>query len=343
MRTSTLRSHGRHSRHSRRSFRSATTVASAVAALVTSVALLTGCVIGDVDRDGGADAASDPSAASDSSDASGSGTGAPQPTVPASGQAPQDPDIGISGDLELPDELGEFSVALLDDGTLHTGGTLGDGGDLTDAAWSTSKVPLAIAALRQAEADGDPADLEQVTDTIRQAIGVSDNGAADALWASLGEPATAAQKVEAVLADAGVSTDVPAERPRGEFSAYGQTRWSVSDQARFAGQLGCLSSAGPVVEAMGQVDPGQSYGIGRVDGAWFKGGWGPGADGRYLVRQFGLVPGDEGTSVPVAVAVIAPDGSYESAQGALDDVVEALRDRIDAATGVTSPGEQADC
>ncbi|HJC84021.1 MAG TPA: hypothetical protein H9751_00405 [Candidatus Corynebacterium faecigallinarum] len=245
--------------------------------------------------------------------------------------------------MELPAELGEFSVALLDDGTLHTGGTLGDGGDLTDAAWSTSKVPLAIAALRQAEADGDPAALEQVTASIRQAIGVSDNGAADALWASLGEPATAAQKVEAVLADAGVSTDVPAERPRGEFSAYGQTRWSVSDQARFAGQLGCLSSAGPVVEAMGQVDPGQSYGIGRVDGAWFKGGWGPGADGRYLVRQFGLVPGDDGTSVPVAVAVIAPDGSYESAQGALDDVVEALRDRIDAATGVTSPGEQADC
>lgn len=334
MRTSTLRSHGR---RSRRSIRSATTVASAVAALVTSAALLTGCVIGDVDRNGGADAASDPS------DASGSGTGAPQPTAPAGAQATQNPDTGTSGDLELPAELGEFSVALLDDGTLHTGGTLGDGGDLTDAAWSTSKVPLAIAALRQAEADGDPAALEQVTASIRQAIGVSDNGAADALWASLGEPATAAQKVEAVLADAGVSTDVPAERPRGEFSAYGQTRWSVSDQARFAGQLGCLSSAGPVVEAMGQVDPGQSYGIGRVDGAWFKGGWGPGADGRYLVRQFGLVPGDDGTSVPVAVAVIAPDGSYESAQGALDDVVEALRDRIDAATGVTSPGEQADC
>lgn len=307
------------------------------ATIVTVPALLSACVIGEVGQES-ADSAG-------TTDASGTPVQptAPQPSGSSSDAPPSPSSESGSGELDVPADLGEVSVAVVDGEEVSTGGSLGSDGDLTDAAWSTSKVPLSIAALRAAEEAGDQGQVSQVTGQMEQAITASDNAAADALWASLGEPAAAARAVQDVLSEAGDSTTVESEKVRSEYSAYGQTRWSVSDQARFAGQLGCLSSAGPVVEAMGQVDPGQSYGIGRVDGAWFKGGWGPGADGRYLVRQFGLVPGDDGTSVPVAVAVIAPDGSYESAQGALDDVVEALRDRIDAATGVTSPGEQADC
>ena len=326
MRTSTLRS---------RTGRGA----SAAVALLTSAALLTGCVIGDVDQDGG-----DGGDGGDSAISTESAGGTPQPTTSG---AEEDPDsTGSTGDLEVPADLGEVSVAVLDDGKLLTGGSLADGGDFTDAAWSTSKVPLSIAALRHAGDGGDEAAVEQVSGNVRQAITASDNAAADALWDSLGDPATAASQVEDVLAEAGDGagvTSVPSERPRIEFSAYGQTQWSLGDQARFAARLGCLDSAGPVVEAMGQVDPGQSYGIGRFDDALFKGGWGPGNDGRYLVRQFGLVPGADGTVVPVAVAAVAPDGSYEAAQGVLDDLVEALRDRISGATGVTPPGEQGDC
>lgn len=331
MRTSTLRS---------RTGRGA----SAALALLTSASLLTGCVIGDVDQD---DSAGDGANASASSTESAGST--PQPTTSGTAEETESTESTEgTGDLEVPAEFGEVSVAVLDDGDLLIGGNLGDGadgadGDFTDAAWSTSKVPLSIAALRNAEDGGDEAAIDQVKGNVRQAITVSDNDAADALWDSLGDPATASSKVEEVLAEAGENPAVPSERSRGEFSAYGQTQWSVGDQARFAARLGCLDSAGPVVEAMGQVDPGQSYGIGRIDGAIFKGGWGPGNDGRYLVRQFGLVPGADGTVVPVAMAAIAPDGSYETAQGVLDGVVEALRDHISGATGVTPPGEQADC
>lgn len=291
--------------------------------------LLSGCVIGDVDGDGGATTAD----ATREAPVDATQDAAPDPTT--SGDAAG---ARVEQDLELPAEvtgLGEMSVAVLDfvggdgDGDLRFGGA----GDVTDSAWSTSKVPLSVAALRQ---DSSPAVVAQV----EQAITESDNAAADALWASLGDPATAASAVQDVLAEAGDTTTVESRKVRPEFSAYGQTQWSLGDQTRFAAELHCLDGAGPVSDAMGRIAEGQNYGLGTFAGAQYKGGWGPGADGRYLVRQFGLVPAQDGTMVPVALAAVPADGSYESGQSALTAVTDALRGEIEGATGV---GDRTTC
>ena len=86
----------------------------------------------------------------------------------------------------------------------------------TGAAWSTIKVPLAIAALNES---GDGGGLESAASA---AITVSDNAAAEQLWASLGSPEEAALAVEGVLQQFGdLSTVVPSSRARPEYSIFG--------------------------------------------------------------------------------------------------------------------------
>lgn len=270
--------------------------AASLAVTAACALLLGGCVIGDVDQDGDQD-----------QDGPATGSAAPAPTTgtedpadPADTEDAETPETFEQGDLAIDESAGSAGVALLDGGAVRTGGSMAD---MSDAAWSTSKVPLAIAALNAAGGG-----LEE---QMRQAISASDNDAAEALWASLGSPSEAAQAVQDVLADGGdTGTEVPAEKRREEFSTFGQTYWTLEAQATFASNLRCLPGTDPVVEAMGQVVAGQDYGLGQIDGAVYKGGWGPGDDGTYLIRQFGLVPAQDGTMVPVAVAAEAPDGSY---------------------------------
>lgn len=195
-----------------------------------------------------------------------------------------------------------------------------------EPAWSTIKVPLAIAALRKNPGE------EQ---TAAQAIQVSDNAAAEQLWNSLGGGGAAAGEVAAVIRElSGQDVSVQPEVTRPGFSAFGQTRWGLNQQAQFV--AGLASSAGDpavgkVYELMGQVTPGQAYGLGQFAGAAFKGGWGPDESGGYLVRQFGTVPagaiggaGDSGAAVPIAIAAQAADGSYETGQQVLNALVERL-------------------
>ena len=56
---------------------------------------------------------------------------------------------------------------------------------------------------------------------------------------------------------------------------------------------GCIlrdGSASYVLQLMGEVVRGQRWGLGTSGvSSRFKGGWGPGPDGRYVVRQFGLL------------------------------------------------------
>ncbi|MGV0870106.1 hypothetical protein [Corynebacterium kalidii] len=292
----------------------------AAAAAAAAVLLLTGCVIGEVDRPGETTAAG--TAGTTSSIAGGT---APSPTT----TAPDAP--GAGADIDVAETGGSVGVALLDDGALRTGGSLAD---LADAAWSTSKVPLSIAALNAAPGD------DALVGQMRQAITVSDNAAAEALWGSLGDPGQAAAAVQDVLRAGGdTTTTVPAERRRAEFSVFGQTTWTLDDQVTFAAGLRCIPGSEPVLEAMGQVSPAQSSGLGQFDGARFKGGWGPDTDGTYLLRQFGLVPAEDGTTVPVAVAVTADDGTYESAQRVLDAAVTSVRDTVTGAHGEAADGD----
>lgn len=176
-------------------------------------------------------------------------------------------------------------------------------------AWSTIKVPLAIAGLRAS-------DPPVVTDAMRAAITESDNSAAESIWASLGEPTAAASKVQEVLSESGDPTTVEYRKLRPEFTAFGQTDWSLENQVTFLTSAVCDPRNQPIISLMGQIESDQRWGLGAVPGAQFKGGWGPSVEGNYLVRQMGVIPAKGGATV-VAVAV-------EPVSGALGDGAQVL-------------------
>jgi hypothetical protein len=186
-------------------------------------------------------------------------------------------------------------------------------------AWSTSKVPVAIAALRE----GSSADLvAQVND----AITVSDNAAAEAIWARLGDPYTAAAKVEAVLREAGDPTQVQAERVRPDFTAFGQTRWPLSEQARFMAFVVCDRRDEQVLSLMARVSSDQGWGLGTIPGARFKGGWGPSTSGAYLVRQIGVF-GSGDAMTAVAIAAEPASGAFGDGTADLTAIAQWLSER----------------
>jgi hypothetical protein len=191
----------------------------------------------------------------------------------------------------------------------------------TGTAWSTIKVPLAIAGLRET-------DPPEVTEAMRAAITQSDNDAAESIWASLGDPAIAATKVQAVLADARAPTTVESRKVRPEFTAFGQTTWSLSDQATFLSSTACDPRNQPIIDLMGQIEPDQLWGLGQIEGAKLKGGWGPSLEGNYLVRQFGVVPVNDGLAV-VAVAVEPNSGAFDDGTQALTQIANWLQEHAD--------------
>ncbi|MGB9304587.1 MAG: hypothetical protein WCB92_13185 [Mycobacterium sp.] len=198
--------------------------------------------------------------------------------------------------------------------------TLGDW--RSGPAWSTIKVPLVIAALRAANPP-------KVTDAMTAAITESDNAAAESIWASLGDPVTAAHKVEAVLRQTGDSTTVQSQKIRPEFSAFGQTDWSLTAQARFTSAALCDSANAPIFALMGRVDPDQRWGIGTVPGAQFKGGWGPYPTGGYLVRQMGVLAGPNGR-LAVALAAQPASGKFDDGTAALTELAAWLTAHLGA-------------
>jgi hypothetical protein len=196
-------------------------------------------------------------------------------------------------------------------------------GDLQSGpAWSTIKVPLAIAALREEDA-------QTATPAMSAAITESDNAAAEAIWAGLGDPITAAHKVEAVLRDSGDPTSVEYRKLRPEFTAFGQTDWSLTDQAKFVASAVCDTRDAPIFALMGKVVPDQSWGIGTIPDSRFKGGWGPSTTGNYLVRQIGTLSAPTGT-VAVAMAVAPASGSFTDGTTDLTDVANWLNDHLAA-------------
>jgi hypothetical protein len=195
---------------------------------------------------------------------------------------------------------GPVGIALGPVGTTKEPILLGDW--LSGPAWSTMKVPLAIAVLR-AE------DPPTVTDSMTAAITQSDNAAADVLWQSLGDPQTAASKVGDVLRATGDPTTVQSQRVRPQFSAFGQTDWALTDQVHFLAAAACDDHNKPVFDLMGQIASDQQWGLSEMSDARFKGGWGPSESGAYLVRQIGVIMTGAG-EVAVAVAVQPSSGSF---------------------------------
>lgn len=198
-------------------------------------------------------------------------------------------------------------------------------------AWSTMKVPLALAALH-----GNSATPSY---ELSAAITESDNSAADQLWQSLGTPDQAAQQIDAILRQGGDTvTQVPANRTRSDYSAFGQATWALTDQVRFASRLPCLPNAGTVTDLMGKVVYGQQWGLGHLDNVAYKGGWGPDQSGNYLVRQLGLVQTPNG-QMAVAVAAQANSGGLDDGEAMLNKIAPLIVKHLgDLPAGKCRPG-----
>jgi hypothetical protein len=237
-------------------------------------------------------------------------TASPRPRPSASSPTPEpSPTPDLAAELAaavagIEAETGAtLGVALLAAGADPTA-LVSAGTWVSGRAWSTIKVPITIAAL-DAGGSGAAAVL---------AITQSDNAAARQLWNSLGDREAAAAATEAVLA-----AD-PAQTTTVERIPFGHTVWDLAAQARFAAAFPTSAGAERVWELMAQIDPSQSWGLGRFDGAHFKGGWSPDQDG-YVVRQFGQVPLPTGCA---AIAIGATAATFQTGTDALNQLADAL-------------------
>ncbi len=294
----------------------------------------------------GAEASTDPSSASGSTSGSATGSTSESATSPDAG-APQTPggaggipggsgDGTVGGGVPASGALAaawarlrptlaarQVGVAILPVGAVAGTEPVLLGEWRTGAAWSTSKVALSVAALAAAT----PAQLAARRTLARSAITESNNAAALALWAQLGGGSSAAAQVDAVLAAHGDPlTRTQAQQVRPPYTPFGQTTWSLAAQTRFAAGLVCDTGSPAVTETlalMGRISAGQRWGLGRLTEPVFKGGWGPGPDGGYLVRQFGVVT-IAGHRYAVAVAALPRGGGFEQGIGVLDAVARWL-------------------
>ena len=183
--------------------------------------------------------------------------------------------------------------------TVSVGGfTAGD--NRPEPAFSTMKVPLAIAALRQSQAFYPDAEA---------AVTRSDNPAAHHMFGQV--PAAG---YEGVIREAGARTTTPAGYQMG-------TLWTTSDQAEFASGLRCVPGHEPVLEMMGRIVDHQHWGLGRIGGARYKGGWNY-HEGGHLARQFGLIPGPNG-DIAVAITAHSPKG-HEGSFAMLNELANGL-------------------
>jgi hypothetical protein len=219
----------------------------------------------------------------------------------------------------LPGRVGIAYTAPGSSSAIRTFGDLRGG-----SAWSTIKVVLAARTIEDA---GGPGHLNSTQRSeISAALRESDNAAAMAIWGRLvsryGSPAGAARSVTQVLRQAGDPSTKVSSVGRDGFSPFGQTDWSLQEQARFMASLagGCLADRATTSYLLGEmsrVATDQRWGLGSAGApAKFKGGWGPGTDGQYLVRQMGVVAAPSGPLV-LTIATVPTDGQLASGEAIL--------------------------
>jgi hypothetical protein len=179
------------------------------------------------------------------------------------------------------------------------------------AAWSTAKVPVAMAVLAAGGGQAEQSNLAR-------AIGASDNAAALRLWSSLGSGQTAAAAADQQLRDAGdTRTNIEHRSLRGGgYTPFGQTAWALTDQVRFTAGLACSQAGSETLGLMSDVVAGQRWGLGAAGvPSQFKGGWGPGSQpgvsGGYLDRQMGVMQ-IHGKPLAVSIATRPGDGLHET-------------------------------
>lgn len=195
----------------------------------------------------------------------------------------------------------------------------------TGPAWSTSKVPLALAALAHR-----PGAVTEAL--VRRALRRSDNDAAEQLWALWPDATRAAKAVTTVLRRSGDRrTTVPRRRSRPGYSIFGQTTWRLADQARFGLALRSLAHGKAVTAEMAAVAQNQQWGLWDGDdepATVVKGGWGPDPDGGYLVRQLAMV---RDAPIPWSAALLAVprSGQFTDGTAALSAVGRLLRSELE--------------
>ena len=264
----------------------------------------------------------------------------PAEPKPGAASASGESTAGLAGFDELEASLpGQVGIAI---GPPGGGPAASAGSFTTGSAWSTSKVPVALRVLQEA---GGPSGLSSgQEEEIRAALTASDNTAALSLFGDLeqryGGAAGAAAAVDEVLAEAGDTTTHVSSVGRDGFTPFGQTEWSLDLQELFMSQLaaGCVGSPASrelVLNLMAEVSS-DTWGLGSagVPARW-KGGWGPGTDGRYLARQMGTLSVEGGEAV-VALAALPDDGSFETAQSMATAVAQWAAEQAPAYAG--SPG-----
>ena len=212
---------------------------------------------------------------------------------------------------------GQVEVALAAIGAAQDPVLLGSSQD--GPAWSTIKVPLVIAALRHQ--DTTPA---AISAAMTAAITESDNASAESIWAGLGDPVTAARQIHDVLLSYGdQTTEVQSKKIRPEYTAFGQTQWSLNNQLRFLSGAYCDPANTAVFDLMGKIEDAQKWGLGTLPGIQFKGGWGPDPAGHYLVRQIGVITTPAGATA-VAVATTPTSGTLDDGTQTLTTVAHWL-------------------
>lgn len=178
----------------------------------------------------------------------------------------------------------------------------------TARAWSTLKVPVAIAAERN---HGQAVIAQEI-----KAIELSDNEAAGELWGLAGGGHRSVDHVTEVLREGrDVNTRIASEFDDPP-SFPGHTPWALADQAIFAANLPCMAGTQEVMKHMGSVARNQQWGFARPRSgsavtANVKGGWGPvsNATGKSVVRQLAVVNTMRGR-FGVSIAATPTSGSF---------------------------------
>lgn len=225
----------------------------------------------------------------------------------------------------------QVGVAILgQEGPLHAGKLNEEG------AWSTIKVPIAGAVeekLRHVEAHGQPAPRAAMEADMDAAIHYSDNDAAFRLWMYVGDGSdrTAAYKVRDYMHRVGDPTNAAKQFEDGVYIGFGAIKWKLTNQVKFMNGFRCMNGSDKVLTRMEHIIPEHSYGLAKIKGAQFKGGWGPEPDGRFIYRQLGLVPGPNGEMTPVAIMAIPNDGLEPTAWEGVDSLAEELPDVLEGA------------
>ena len=126
----------------------------------------------------------------------------------------------------------------------------------TGVAWSTIKVPLAIAALR---ADSARAGTTWSSKPSPNPITRHRNS----YGPSLATRRTPRGRSSCHRGSGDAATVVELRRLRRGFTAFGQTQWTLERQAHFAAQLSLIPCATPVIDLMRHLTIGHQWGLPR--------------------------------------------------------------------------------